>query len=118
MASGASYRAERLKADDMLSLAEAAVVAGVDLDTIRSWIASGRVIALQAGRSCRLPRWQFGPAVREALPRLYTTLDSMGPWRLLNFLETPLGGLGGLTPRQAIEQGLLERVLALAVEEG
>jgi len=37
---------------------------------------------------------------------------------MLSFLETPLGGLGGKTPKAAIEQGLVERMLDLAAAEG
>lgn len=39
-------------------------------------------------------------------------------WALLAFLETASGALDGLTPRQAIEQGHLVRVVEVAGAEG
>lgn len=114
----AGARAERLRAADMVSVAEAAKTRGVAPATVRLWIEQGRAIALPAPRNVlRLPRWQFDPVIWDALPQLSEALTSTGPWRLLSFLETPLGGLEGLTPRQSIEQGGLQRVLALAAEE-
>lgn len=118
LARGASARAERLRAYDMLSPTAAAEAAGVPVKTIRTWIAEGRVLALQVSRTGRrLPRWQFAQPLWGALPQLLNTLSATEPWKLLSFLETPLDGLSGLTPRQAIERGDLERVLALAAEE-
>lgn len=118
MASGAAQRAERLRADDMLTPTAAAKATGVPVATVRSWAESGRAIALPVSKSAyRLPRWQFAPAIWDALPQLSKALHFTGRWRLLSFLETPLGGLAGLTPRQSIEQGELQRVLALAAEE-
>jgi hypothetical protein len=97
----APARAERLRAGDMLSIAQAA-----------------KAIALPSSRGGpRLPAWQLVPAIWDALPALSSVLDWTGPWRLLGFLETPLSGLAGLTPRQSLEQGGLKRVLALAADE-
>jgi hypothetical protein len=105
-------------ASDMASPAEAAAVAGVPVTTVKGWVDAGRAIALPMSRNKhRLPVWQFAPLIWDALPQLSKALDRPGPWRLLSFLETPLGGLAGLTPRQSLEQGGLQRVLALAAEE-
>lgn len=113
----AGARAERLRAADMVSVAEAAKTRGVAPATVRLWIEQGRAIALPLPRNVlRLPRWQFDPVIWDALPQLSEALTSTGRC-LLSFLETPLGGLEGLTPRQSIEQGGLQRVLALAAEE-
>ena len=102
----------------MVSPVRAAEAAGVTVATVKAWIEVGRAIALPLARNAyRLPVWQFAPAVWDALPQLLRALDGTGPWRLLSFLETPLGGLAGLTPRQSLEQGGLQRVLALAAEE-
>jgi hypothetical protein len=102
----------------MLTPLAAAKAADVDVATITTWINGGRVIALPTSRGGhRLPCWQFVPAIWDALPPLSKSLGSGEPWRLLSFLETPLGGLGGLTPRRALEQGELRLVLALATEE-
>lgn len=102
----------------MLTPAGAAAVAGVPVGTVSAWIREGRVIALPMQRGGhRLPQWQFAPAIWDALPQLSMALNSAVAWKLLSFLESPLGGLQGVTPRQAIEQGNLPRVLALALEE-
>ena len=37
---------------------------------------------------------------------------------MLTFLESPHGGLGGVTPLVAIGQGKADRVLAIAEQEG
>ncbi|WP_157522141.1 hypothetical protein [Mitsuaria sp. 7] len=115
LAASQEWRQARLNADDMLSTEEAAVLAGTSRVTINAWIAKGRAIGLsQTRRGYRLPRWQFEPALWELLPALSKALGVTGGWAILSFLETPLGGLEGVTPRQAIEQGRSERVLELA----
>jgi len=116
LATSAHVRAERFAAVDMLSVGEAAELANTDVAQVRRWIASGRVIALEGQRrTVRLPRWQFLPALWETLPRLADALDTKQGWALLAFLETPNGGLGGRTPRQALESGDSRPVLEAAL---
>jgi len=108
-------RQARLNAGDMVSTEEAASIAGTSRVTINAWIAKGRAIGLsQTRRGYRLPRWQFEPSIWEVLPALSQALGTTGGWAILSFLETPLGGLEGASPRQAIEQGDSARVLELA----
>jgi hypothetical protein len=103
----------------MLTPTQAALLAGTTPKILRQWIAQARVIALPyAGSSFRLPRWQFEPHVWAALPALRHALGAAPCWALLAFLETPLGALGGRTPRQAIEQGEVVRAIELAGEAG
>ena len=103
----------------MISTDEAAALAGTSRVTINAWIAKGRAIGLtQTKRGFRMPRWQFEPLMWEALPKLSAALATQEGWALLAFLESPLGGLGGFTPRQAIEQGQAQRVIELAAQEG
>lgn len=112
-------RQARLNAGDMVSTDEAAALAGTSRVTINAWIAKGRAIGLsQTRRGYRLPSWQFEPVLWDALPALAKALGSAEGWAILAFLETPLGGLQGLTPRAAIEQGQVARVLELASAEG
>lgn len=112
-------RTERLQAGDMVSTDQAAELASTTRVTINAWIAKGRAIGLtQTRRGFRLPKWQFEPAIWEAIPGLVNALGTSEGWALLSFLETPLGGLNGKTPRQAIEQGDTLRVLKLASAEG
>lgn len=116
LASSAHARAERLAAADMLSVSEAAEMANTDVTEVRRWIADGRVIALEGPRRIvRLPRWQFLPALWDTIPRLADALDTKQGWALLAFLETPNGGLGGRTPRQALESGDSSPVLEAAL---
>ena len=113
-----AYRNERLDAADMVSTEEAAELARTTRVTVNAWIAKGRAIGLtQSRRGFRLPRWQFEPAMWQAIPLLSSALGTTEGWALLAFLERPLGGLRGKTPRQAIEQGAAARVLELAAAE-
>jgi excisionase family DNA binding protein len=119
LASSLAARTERLQAGDMLTTDEAAVLASTTRVTINAWIAKGRAIGLtQTRRGYRLPRWQFEPALWAAVPELANALGTTEGWSLLSFLESPHGGLKGLTPRQALERGDTERVLKLARAEG
>ena len=118
LASSLAGRQQRLQAGDMMTTDEAAALVGTSRVTINAWIAKGRAIGLtQTKRGFRMPRWQFEPLVWDALPKLTAALGVQEGWALLAFLETPLGGLGGLTPRQAIEQGQAQRVIELAAQE-
>lgn len=119
LASGFAARNARLAAVDMVSTDEAARLVGTSRVTINAWIDKGRCIGLtQTKRGFRVPVWQFEPRMWDVLSRLATALGTTDGWTLLNFLESPLGALGGLTPRAAIEQGQGERVLAIAAHEG
>ena len=118
-ASSLAGRMQRLDADDMVSTDQAAELVGTTRVTVNAWIAKGRAIGLtQTRRGFRLPRWQFEPAYWDAIPKLSNVIGTTEGWALLAFLETPLGALGGKTPRTAIEQGKLARVLELAAAEG
>ena len=110
-----AFRAERLNAGDMVSTEEAASIAGTSCETIEAWIAKGRAIGVsEAGRDFRLPRWQFEPALWNALDRISEALAVNEGWAILCFLESAHGGLDGRTPRAAIEQGDALRVIELA----
>jgi hypothetical protein len=119
LAGSLAARTQRLQAGDMVTTDQAAELASTTRVTINAWIAKGRAIGLtQTRRGFRLPEWQFEPGLWEAIPELAKALGTSDGWALLSFLETPLGGLGGRSPRQAIEQGDTARVLALAAAEG
>lgn len=117
--SSLAARNMRLEADDMVNTDQAADMAGTTRVTINAWIAKGRAIGLpRTRRGFRLPAWQFEPALWDLIPKLFKALDTLDGWALLSFLETPHGGLDGATPRQALERGQADRVLALASAEG
>lgn len=112
-------RQHRLAAEDMFTTAEAARLVGSTRATIHAWISKGRAIGLtHTKRGLRLPRWQFGPRLWEAVPHLSKALGTTEGWALLSFLESPHGALGGRTPRAAIEGGEAARVIAIAGAEG
>lgn len=115
LSSSQAARAMRLLADDMVTTQEAAELTGTSRVTINAWISKGRAIGLtQTRRGFRLPKWQFEPAIWAVLPELAQALGTAEGWTILSFLESPLGGLNGRTPLQAIEQGEAMRVLQLA----
>lgn len=119
MVGSLAARMARLDANDMLSTDMAADLVGTTPATINAWIAKGRAIGLtQPRRGFKLPSWQFEPVLWDAVPKLSKALGTTEGWALLAFLETPSGALGGLTPRQAIEQGHLARVVEVAGAEG
>jgi hypothetical protein len=119
LANSFANRQQRLQAQDMISTDEAAELASTSRVTINAWIAKGRAIGLtQTKRGFRMPRWQFEPRIWEALPNLSAALGTKEGWALLAFLESPHGGLGGRTPRQAMEQGEGAGVIELAAREG
>ena len=119
LANSLAARQERLGAADMISTDEAAQLVQTTRVTINAWIAKGRAIGLtQTKRGFRMPRWQFEPSMWDALPRLSAALGTAEGWALLSFLESPHGGLNGITPYQAIEQGQSDKVIKIAEHEG
>lgn len=112
-------RQRRLEADDMMTTDQAAAHAGTSRVTINAWISKGRAIGLtQTKRGFKLPQWQFEPALWAVVPELSKAIGTTDGWALLAFLESPHGALDGATPRQMLEQGQRERVLAIAANEG
>lgn len=115
LAGSAAARQQRLQAGDMISTDEAAEMIGTSRVTMNAWITKGRAIGLsQIKRGFRMPQWQFDHPMWEALPKVSKALHTSEGWALLTFLETPLGGLDGATPRVAIERGEVQRVVELA----
>ena len=113
---GARLRAERLRAADMMTIQEAAAELNLDSLEISRGIAEGRCIGVvDAGVRLRLPRWQFEPSIWLEIESICERLGTVDGWRILAFLETPAKGLGGISPRTALERGIpRERVLAAA----
>lgn len=116
---GASWRRERMRAADMISLTEAARFALVKRVTIRSWIKTGRAIGVEhTSGTFKLPRWQFEPPIWAGIQAVTKALGTTDGWQLLTFIESPSPALGGLSPRAALEQGTDMRcILAFASAE-
>ena len=115
---GQKYRRERLRAADMITVTEAALLLNGDASMIATWISGGRCIGLAGSDgTLRVPRWQFEPPVWLATQPICRALGTQDSWRMLGFLETPTPALEGLTPRLALERGTaIERVLAAAID--
>lgn len=119
LATSLEARHSRLNAGDMLSTDEAAQLVGTSRVTVNAWIKKGRAIGLsQTTRGFKLPKWQFEPLFWNALPKVSAALSLTEGWALLSFLETPHEALDGMTPRVAIERGMIDRVLEVAAAEG
>lgn len=116
---GQKYRRERLRAADMITVTEAALLLNGDASMIATWISGGRCIGLAGpDGTLRIPRWQFEPSVWSAIQLIGRALGTQEPWLILVFLETPAPALEGLTPRVALERGAaIERVLAAAIDD-
>ena len=50
----------------------------------------------------RFPRWQFEQPLRDAIPKLFSALDTRDSWLVLHWLETPLESLVEAAVREAI----------------
>lgn len=101
----------------MISVEEAAALMGEKESIVRRWIARQHCIAVTApGLPMRLPRWQFEDSVLLWIGPISRTLNgrTSNGWAVLSFLEVAQDGLDGRTPRQALEQGDVGRVLAVA----
>lgn len=96
---------------------EAAQLVRASCAMINAWT-TGRAIGLPSEAGYRMPRWQFDPMLWDVTAKRSDALDTTNGWVLLGFLETPQGALGGRAPRQALEQGEADRVVAIAEQEG
>lgn len=116
---GAEFRRNRLDAADMVTIDDAAALAGVSRFTINSWIKSRRCIGVANLRlELKLPNWQFEPNLWPLLQLLAAALGAADGWQVLTFLETPAPALEGRTPRAALEQGVpARRILSLATAD-
>jgi hypothetical protein len=99
----------------MLNADDFARLLGTTRVTVNTKRQNGQLLGLDgAKRGFRFPAWQLN---REGKP--YPELAALqeqlgGPWALYRFLVQPHGALGGLTGREALEQGRSKAVLAAA----
>jgi len=108
----------RLSAVDMVSIGTAAQLLSVTGDALDNLIRARQLLAIRApGQAWHLPVWQFEEPLRSLMPQILRALDLDG-YGALAWLETPQGGLQGLTPRAAVERGYGAKVVQLALAEG
>jgi hypothetical protein len=114
-------RAARLLRDDMLDLPGVhALLGSMTGDQLARATKNNQNLIVESSTGEKFfPKWQFEDCIKQHLPKLIEImkLDNGGGWRLLAFFETSFGGLDGRTPRQALEQGDVERVVAQAYAE-
>ena len=120
LAQGLEVQAQRLASADMIGADEAAELHGCGVRQVQTLCRTMRIIGLKIpGRvtAWTLPRWQFQEAILPHIPEIAKALGARDGWAVLRFLEAPLGGLDGLTPREALERGQHDRVLQLAAAD-
>lgn len=84
--------------------------------TVNRWRRSGEIFAVRYEGKNRYPRYAFGadwrpvPAIRMVL-KLFPRTD---PWRLAAWFESSSSYLGGKKPREIIQQGGDQEVIAAA----
>lgn len=120
LARGLDAQVQRLAAADMIGADEAAELHGCGVRQVQTLCRTMRIIGLKIpGRvtAWTLPHWQFQEAIIPHIPEIAQALGARDGWAVLRFLEAPLGGLDGLTPREALERGQSDRVLQLAVAD-
>jgi hypothetical protein len=104
-------RTFRLTHGDMVSMEEAAVLAGTTRVTLYAWVHKGRCIGLsKMPRGLRVPKWQFEPIMWPWVQKISDALGSPDGWDILSYLETPREDLGMQTPRSLIEQGHADKL--------
>ena len=84
-----------------VSIAEAALLLGVDRSRISHRIAQGTLWAFRVGRSPRIPRWQFcaDGKLLPGLPQIIAAIPAgLAPQSVAAFMSTPQEELYGLTP--------------------
>lgn len=100
-----------------LSRQEAAQALGVSAQQVSNLVKEGHLLALEVGRSLRIPEFQFDPRQRKGyLPGLSAVRRAYGgpPLAVLEWLTAKHPALDGKPPAAALAAGLVERVVELA----
>lgn len=104
-----------------LSRQQAAERASVRPNQITNLLRDRALVALDGRDGLRLPAWQFDPDARRG--RVEGIADVAGAFPggvlgLSSWMVAPNGALGGRTPRQALLDGDVEQVAAVASHQG
>jgi hypothetical protein len=107
--------AEILNGPDMVSAEAFAELLGTTRVTVNTKRQNGQVLGLDgAKRGFRFPVWQLN-AEGKPYPELRILLERLGaPWAVYRLLVQRQGALGGLTGREALEQGKGPQLVASA----
>lgn len=111
---------ERLYAT-ALSREQAGQRVGVKPNQITNLLDEGDLLALDGPDGLRLPAWQFDPETRRGRLDGIARVAAAFPGRVLalsSWMLAPNPALGGRTPRQAMLDGDIEHVVAVATHHG
>ena len=100
---------------------EAAARIGVQANQVTNLLHDGKLLALDGPDGLRLPAWQFDPEARRGRVEGIDRVTAVFPGRILglsSWMTTTNPALGGRTPREALLDGDLEQVVALAEHIG
>lgn len=113
---GDERRAAILRDPRLLTGEAAAERLGVSRETINKRAQQGKLLALEFGkRGKRYPEWQFEDGVAGApLESVLVALGSADSWQRFRFFGQAQVGLDGLTPIEALGQGMADRVIRAA----
>jgi hypothetical protein len=106
--------------DSALPYREAARRLGVSTNQITNLVRAGDLLALDGLGGLRLPSWQFNPETRRGRLEGIRQVAGVFPGRALGlsaWMSTPSQALDGRTPADALADGDVERVVALAAYE-
>jgi hypothetical protein len=104
-----------------LSRDEAAARVGVQPNQVTNLLSAGRLLALDGPDGLRLPAWQFHPESRRGRLDGIERVAAVFPGRVLGlstWMTTANPALGGRTPREALLEGDVEQVVAIAEHVG
>ncbi|MEX1164047.1 MAG: hypothetical protein WEB03_10745 [Nitriliruptor sp.] len=104
-----------------LSREQAARRAGVKPNQITNLLRDSDLLALDGPEGLRLPAWQFDPEARRGRLEGIARVAAVFPGRALSlssWVVAPNAGLVGRTPRQALLDGDVEQVVAVAAHHG
>lgn len=104
-----------------LSREQAAQRAGVKPNQITNLLRDRDLLALDGAEGLRLPAWQFDPEARRGRLEGIARVTAAFPGRVLSLSSwavAPNPALGGRTPRQALLDGDVEQVVAVAAHHG
>ena len=108
--------AEILAGPEMLSADAFAARLGTTRATVTAWRHKNQVLGLEgATRGFRFPDWQVGPDGKpfRVLPQLFDRLGG-DTWEVYRFLVQHHPELGGMTGRQALQNGRAKEVVEAA----
>jgi hypothetical protein len=104
-----------------LTREQAARRIGVKPNQITNLLRDGKLLSIDGSDGLRLPVWQFDPEARRGRLEGIDRVAAVFPGRVLglsSWMTTPQPALAGRTPREALLDGEVEIVVAVAAHVG